>query len=457
MPRARVAAGAALLCLIPLVARPQAQPAFAQAESYVKQGKFAEAIPMLEALVASSPNDLKARNLLGIALLSSGRQQEAAAQFQKALELNPRFVAAMKNLGVCELALGRRAGAKAHFEQALKLAPDDATAHFFLGEIYFAGQSYDRAAAQYERSGGMHLKDPEAALRYVRSAAESNRSAAAIAAGEQLMARGYRKAELYSALAKAYEQERKTQQAYDALRAATELEPKNEANYLDLMSLCLTHNMWDVALEVAGVALAHIPQAYRVRLEKGAVLALKGDLEAADREFQAAGAMAPEAGIPLVAMGLLRMQMGRLAEAIEVLRKCRAQHPKEYVVNWILGEALSQQGLEPGTDAEKEAAQALEAAVRANARASEPRVLLGRILVKRGDLGAAIRQFEAALKIQPDDVSASYQLALLYQRTGNTKRADVLFEQVRKARSVDPAEANRRNLMNVIREGSGKD
>lgn len=456
MLRALLPAAVIGLLLLPPAARPRAQRSFAVAESYVRQGKFTEAIPMLETILRSAPGDLKARNLLGIALLSSGRNAEAAAQFRKAVQINPRFLPALKNLGTSELALGKPTEAKGHLEQALKLAPADPATHLLLGDIYFAEQNYDRAASHYERSGDLHLKNPDAAARYVRSAAESNRSAAAIAAGEQLIASGVRNAGLYSALAKAYTRGGKIQQAYDALRTATELDPRDETNYLELMSLCLEHNTWDLAVEIADVALARMPGAYRVRLQKGAVLALEGKLEDADREFEAAAKTAPEASIPPVAIGLVRIQMGKLPEAIEVLRACRAQHPGEFVVNWILGEALSQQGLEPGTDAEKEAAQALEQAVRANPGAAEPRVLLGKILVKRGDLAGATRQFEAAIKLQPDDVSASYQLALVYRRTGNTKRADELFEKVGKARSVNPEELNRRNLMNVIGAGTAR-
>jgi len=86
--------------------------------------------------------------------------------------------------------------------------------------------------------------------------------------------------------------------------------------------------------------------------------------------------------------------------------------------------------------------------------AAEPRTLLARLLVKRGDLGRAAREFEAALKIQPDDASAAYQLALVYQKTGATRRAEELFAKVGKARAEHPSQMVPSNLIQIIREES---
>src|ERR1035441_1634659 len=97
---------------------------------------------LIEKILASSPRALKARNLLGIALLSSGRKAEAGVQFQKALEIDPGFRPALKNLAVTEMELDRQKPAKAHFEQLLKLVPNDPVAHLYMGEISFTEHRY---------------------------------------------------------------------------------------------------------------------------------------------------------------------------------------------------------------------------------------------------------------------------------------------------------------------------
>ena len=120
----------------------RAQPNYAAAADDVRNGRAAQAVPVLERMLAQSPADLKARNLLGIALMNLGRKEEARVQFQKALAINPSFHAALKNLAVDEMAMGLKAEAKRDFQQLLKAVPDDPVAHTYLGEMLFAAGSY---------------------------------------------------------------------------------------------------------------------------------------------------------------------------------------------------------------------------------------------------------------------------------------------------------------------------
>jgi len=83
----------------------------------------------LEAILARSPDDLKARNLLGIALSRMGRREDAYEQFRKAVETDPASIPSLKNLGLSELELGRLKEAEAHLEKVLKATPQDAAAH----------------------------------------------------------------------------------------------------------------------------------------------------------------------------------------------------------------------------------------------------------------------------------------------------------------------------------------
>jgi tetratricopeptide (TPR) repeat protein len=212
------------------------------------------------------------------------------------------------------------------------------------------------------------------------------------------------------------------------------------------MSLCLSHENWDLSLQIADVALNHIAGAWRVQLQRGAVLAMQGKLDDAAREFAAASRKAPDASLPLAALAVLQIERKEPEQAVQALRGYRAGHPKDYLVDWFLGEALVQSG------AEQEAVEALQEAVRLNAAGVPPRVLLGKLLAKRGDSESAMRQFEEALKHSPSDVGAMYQLALLYRKAGNTKRAEELMAKVGKATSVpDAPQVTVRDLVRIVR------
>src|SRR5258707_12689358 len=102
MEALRFGATTAIFCCFTGMIWAQSAPpaAYPTAVAQVQQGRFAAAIPLLEKILVQNPADLKARNLLGIALMSSGRREDATLQFKKALLINPRFHPALKNLAV---------------------------------------------------------------------------------------------------------------------------------------------------------------------------------------------------------------------------------------------------------------------------------------------------------------------------------------------------------------------
>jgi len=432
------------------LAWPQPATDYMAAAAYVRQGQPEAAIPLLNKILSAAPGDLKARNLLGIALMSSGHRAEANAQFQKVLRQDPRFHPALKNLAINEFDMGLKKESKLHFEQAVKLVPNDAVVHFHLGQIYFQEERYQAAANHFELAQNGFPDRYQAGFNLVLARVKGKEYASAILDGEKLIGQGFQKAELYNLLSRAYSQSGKTQQAYDALRTATKIDPRDETNYLDLMMLCLELQNWDLSLEISDVALQNIPNSYKVRLQRGAVFAMKGRLEDAETEFLAATKAAPTVGLPYVTLALARMEMGKLAEATQLLRERRALNSKDYFVNWILADALIRDG---STD-EKEAADALEDALRVRPDAVQARKLLAELLVKRGDLARAAREFETVLKREPDDTSVAYQLATVYRKTGDVKRAEELFAKVGKARAEAPPPMAPATLVQIIREGA---
>jgi len=191
-----------LILALAWLAAASPQAGYSDAVAWVQQSRNDLAIPALQNLLTKSPGDLKARNLLGIALLNSGRREEAAAEFMRAIAIDPNFVPSIKNLGIAEVALGRRKEARVHFEQVLKLAPNDVVCHLNLGELHYADKRYTQALAHYKQTGGLYLKDMQVALRALRSAVYGANSSVAIEIGVQVP----NSAEAQALLAQAYEQ-----------------------------------------------------------------------------------------------------------------------------------------------------------------------------------------------------------------------------------------------------------
>ena len=457
-----------------------------EAAALVEQGKFEQAVPILETILKQSPGDLKARNLLGIALSQMGRPKEAQAHFEMVLKVTPNDPTAHAGMAEIAFAKGRYADTVSHFEksgglyltvpeytlhyaqscigankpgpsaEALKRLPAgaDPHAHFEAG-VMLAKLEQFAAAAQHFKLAENGADGPyDAGYNLVLAYIKSKQPALAIEAGERLLGRGFKKAELYNLLSQAYEQSGRTKDAYNALRTATQLDPADEGNYLDLISLCLDHQNWDLSLEIAGIALAKTPNSYRLHLQRGAVLAMRTQYEEAEQEFVAATRAAPEVALPYVSLALVQMQMNRLQEAIGLLRERRKAAPKDYLVNWFLAEALNREGVSPGTPTEEEAVGALRQAVASNAKGEPARVLLGRLLLKRGETDQAIEQLTRALALDPEDSSATYQLAQAYRKKGDSKRAADLFAKVSQEKAEARDQFTQRYLVRIIREGT---
>ena len=106
---------------------------FARAMALLQHGRFAEAIPIYQAILRHEPKNIGALNLLGVSLMQAGRLEDAAGAIKRALAIDPDQGPAHYNLGTILHSLGRYEEAVSHFEQAIRLDPNDAQAQNNLG------------------------------------------------------------------------------------------------------------------------------------------------------------------------------------------------------------------------------------------------------------------------------------------------------------------------------------
>jgi tetratricopeptide (TPR) repeat protein len=89
-----------------------ADPNYAAARQLVEEGKYAEAIPLLEQVVAGDDKNADAFNYLGYSHRRLGNHDAALAHYQSALALEPRHRGANEYLGELYLTLGDLAKAE---------------------------------------------------------------------------------------------------------------------------------------------------------------------------------------------------------------------------------------------------------------------------------------------------------------------------------------------------------
>jgi tetratricopeptide (TPR) repeat protein len=506
----------------PAVAAECGATAYDCAVFHVGRHEFAAALGYLDRQLAAAPRDLKALNLMGIALTGAGRKDAANDRFRAALAIDPAFYPALKNLAINEYDSGHPAEARAHLEQVLKLAPSDEITHLYLAEIEYRAKRRRAALDHYEKSGQRFAQDSQWTLHYGRSLLGAGRAKQAVAvldriperdgagrfeagvalgqagahaeaarffgaarhgykdpyaagfnqalmlieAGDgeaalrivqELIAEGPPPAELYNLAARAFVNAGRIQEAYDALRQATRLEPKAPENYVDLAMLCVEHDNFDLGLEIVDIGLRQLPGSWVLYLQRGVLLAMKGLMSEAEKEFDAARRLAPDPAVPYAALGMVWIQSGQTEKAVEVLR-AELKRRKDHVVPYIFAVALLRSGVDPAAPAAAEAVEALRASIRANPHFAPARAELGRLLFKRDQLDPAIKELEKAAELEPGNRPALYALSQAYRKKGDGTRAQALLSRVARLnaeeRGEDPDRELRRALVRIVREGT---
>jgi Flp pilus assembly protein TadD len=121
-----------------------------------KQQRYAESAEEWKQVLALKPEDLMARNNLGIALLLAGRRGEAVSQFQlsremklrRALEKNPAYGPAYNDLGRLLLETGKADEAAVLLRKAAELQPGSAAPRANLAKALAANGKPDEALVE---------------------------------------------------------------------------------------------------------------------------------------------------------------------------------------------------------------------------------------------------------------------------------------------------------------------
>jgi predicted TPR repeat methyltransferase len=99
----------------------------------------------LERLVEACPDDPRAHQDLGLALLRIGRRSDAAAALRRTIGLAPKYAPGHCNLGLALEECGDLAGAIAALREALRLQPDSGFIAYHLAAV--SAQAGERHAA----------------------------------------------------------------------------------------------------------------------------------------------------------------------------------------------------------------------------------------------------------------------------------------------------------------------
>lgn len=155
--------------------------------------------------------------------------------------------------------------------------------------------------------------------------------------------------------------------------------------------------------------------------------------DAALDAYQRALVLSPMTAEPHYNMGLVYLKQGNLPRAVEAFKRAIAINAEWGEAYTGLGEVYLKQG-DFG-----EAVRAYKHATRLNSNGNPSAVLgLGKVYAKQGRWDDAITAVEKVIEIQVDNTEAHYQLAQIYIKRGEKKKATSAMAFFKVLRQTDP-------------------
>lgn len=440
----------------------------AAASAALRAGRPEEAHHLLAGPLNENTTDPRIWTLDGFALTRMGRNRDGLKSYQRALGLAPDYLPALE--GAAETAFkARLPEAPELLRRVSTLQPGDETSHAMLATLAFEKGDCQTAEQEFERSQRViqnqnaSLTQRAACLVSLKRTAEGveifralaaqapndkraqyNLALAELQAGQprqsiatlKAMPLSSQSAEMMDLLAEAYERSTDTPAAVATLREAIVNHPGDSRLYLHFANLCLAHTSFKAGVDMLDAGIARRPKDASLLLARGILLIQLARYADAQKDFDHAETLDPNARYAGALQGMAKLQENQLGAAATELRTRVRAHPKDAFLQYLLAETLARGGAVPGSADFSEALQAAKTAVALQPNFGLARDVLGRLYLQRGDITAAVRESRQAFEDDPTDQTALYHLILALKKAGKTNEIPTLTKKLASVRQA---------------------
>jgi tetratricopeptide (TPR) repeat protein len=362
---------------------------------HLTAGQYAEAEPAL--LRLAEANDSGAILTVADHYARTGRSAGARAMYEKLSALPGSRTIAVVRLAGLDHREGRTTEAYAQLDGALKDAPNSAELLSVKARLLLA----DR-----------RLADAEATAR-AAAGADAKHAGAQFVLGQVLAARG------------------QTDEAAKAFQETLRINPRAAGAELQLARLSLAAGQTDDALRRAEAARKVQPDSLEARLGVAAALVSRRDLVRAETELKPLVAQFPESSPVRSTYGTLLAARGDLGGAVREFDHALALDPRN--MHALSGRVGADLVLKRPQDARARLSRALSTSP------DDPDLLMlaGRLEATVGDLNAAEQHFRHAIDVNPSSLAAYSALGQVYLSQNRLEQARQEFDKLASLRS-DP-------------------
>src|SRR5258706_6132291 len=263
---------------------------------------------------------------IAIANVKADRLEEAEKLLAEGVSLAPENVEVNLDYAALRLQQGKPKDAQVFAEHALKSAPDNAQAQYMLASALFQLADYKAAKDQLEKAV---VTDPKFEIGYLLGITYiklNDLNRATLLFNEMVAGLG-ETPEIHVLFGRAYREGDFLDQAIGELQKAIAKDAKVKvAHYLLAMAYLERDgdSGFDEAVPELEAELKVSPSDPRTHYMIGYIALKRHDAEQAERELKRAAELDPENADPLVSLGQLLLDAGRLPEAEKTLRKAIA-------------------------------------------------------------------------------------------------------------------------------------
>ena len=456
-------------------------------ESLIRAQQYDQALGKLKVALHGNPDDFKLWTLQGICLALQGSDSQAIAAFDHAVRISPNYTPALKG----EIEILYKTGDKRAIPllgRTLKSDPDDVTGHEMLGMLERRAGNCQAAVSHFQRSEDAIASHPASLEAYGYCLFKLDRIADAIPVFRRLIpllpGQSYPSYDLASLLvsahnndeaikvleplltpdqndpdilslaAEAYEAAGNTPKAVALQRQAIVLNPSDPSNYVLFAVLCLTHDSFQVGIDMLNAGLKRIPDNSSLYLSRGVLYAQLAKFDEAEADFKIAEQLDSKQSIGAYAGDLTILQKNDPDTALARVRVQLKAHPESPILRLLLAQLIMNQAPEPQSAAFKEAMQDALAAAKSKPDLVEAHNQLASMYMSLQQYDRAIKECRTTLQYDPANETAMYHLVISLRHSGRNDELPQLVKRLSELHQESLQNETDRKRYRLVEEGS---
>ncbi len=456
-------------------------------ESLIRSQQYDQALRTLKTALRGNPGDYKLWTLEGICLGLQGNESEAQASFDRALRISPNYAPALKG----EIQILYKTGDKRAIpllERMLKSDQGDETGHEMLGTLEERDGDCRAAVSQFELSKEAIASHPSSLEAYgfclfkldrtadaipifrqliplvpgsaypsydlavVLAASDNNQDALNVL--EPLLTPDQTDPDILSLASQAFEATGNTPKAVALQRQAIVLNPTDPSNYVLFAVLCMTHDSFQVGIDMLNAGIRRIADSPSLYLSRGVLYAQLADYDKAEADFKLAEKHDSTHGIGAYAGDLTILQRNDPNTALARVRAQLKAHPDNPLFRLLLAQLIMNSAPGPQSPAFKEAMEDALAAEKTKPDLVEAHNQLASMYMSLNQYDRAIKECKTTLHYDPSNETAMYHLIISMRHSGHQDDLQPLVKRLSELHQESLRHETDRKRFRLVEEGA---